>query len=438
MVKKLLHHIPLRTLKRWLKWGRYARKFIPDAGLRVFFSTALVTAAVLMLAVWGAVALNRALEQKILRTLIENFPSVPIPDAFRAEGELPQNQIPEENLIAVSFHDLFSGVGWIDQEKTTMYQDRHVTALTFPPRFEWQPANSIGPISPIGQIGIIGEVKKVGDLYKGLVARADGTPIFTEENTPIVSKYPGTLGFGGDPSDFLVVYGAYEGLAFRVRGDGQSSIITDHSNLFGIRVMNGGFSPRITRVPVISHQSSVISYFWYVWSATERNPKLVKLFENRAGDIIGAADFSPSLFDPGVISASFALSEPFGRTSPIRLISHITEESGGGNYWSFTDLGFDNSVSREVVSVNLSIAPAAVRRASIAEIEPVEASGSAQFFLSNDGVLWVPAGIGEEVIFPNERGTQLLWKAIFTPEASSDAPSPFLSRIKLDYKIKFL
>lgn len=432
MVKKLLHHIPLRTLKRWLKWKRYARKIIPDAGLRVFFSTALITAVVLMFVVWGATALNRALEQKILRTLVDNFPSVSIPDAIETEETLPQDQVSEENFIAVSFHDLFSGVGWIDQTKTTMYQDRLVTALTFPPQFEWNSVDSIGQMIPTRPIGLVGEVIKVGDVYKGLISRADGAPIFTEADTPIVSKYPGTLSFGGDENDFLAVYGAYEGLAFRVRDNDQSLMITDYSNLVGIRVMNGGFAPRIIRVPAISYQSSVVSYSWYVWSATERNPKLIKLFENNVGAIIGAADFSPSLFGSGVVFASFAASRSGS------LVARVVSEGGEESFWNFTDLGFDTSISREAVSVNLSVAPAAVRRASIAEVDPMEVGGSARFFLSNDGIVWVPVRVGDEIVFPNEHGTQLLWKATFTPETFSGMPTPFLSRIKLDYKIKFL
>ncbi|MFB6212199.1 MAG: hypothetical protein ABEI53_00045 [Candidatus Magasanikbacteria bacterium] len=41
------------------------------------------------------------------------------------------------NVVSTSFTDLFSGVGWINQEETTMYHDKVVTSFSFSPEFSW-------------------------------------------------------------------------------------------------------------------------------------------------------------------------------------------------------------------------------------------------------------------------------------------------------------
>jgi hypothetical protein len=324
------------------------------------------------------------------------------------------------SLITSSFSDLFSGAGWLNTAETTMYQDRFETALTFPPKFEWKKESSDVSATP-AVFGISGKVSKSGGIYKGLIYGADGVPIFNEVNTPIVSNYEGVLGVGGDPDDFLAVYGAYQAQAFRIFRTASGWAYENVSRFFGNRVMNGGFEPAIIKS----------GGNFYVWSKTPEKPKLIKLFMNGGADISGAVDLSQSIFSGSEKAAVFS---PAKVGSGATLTARVTDASGAVLFYSFSDRGFDKSKTLQVVSSNISDYPADTYTAVISELDFSGSGSKAAFSLSNDGENWRPAELGRLVNFP-AGSRSLFWKAEFTPDGDP-LTSPFLDRIRVDYQVK--
>lgn len=418
-----------------------------------------------------------------------------------------------ERLIPASFTDLFSGVAWLNQSATTLTADRRVTSLTFEPRVTWEKApaanandftmqGSDGSVTEcLGSTGrphvgsacltvqgaslslngrtlalpaemqgktvesvsigalatrfAVGVVTDKGGEYEGWVYLYDGNSfrkVFDDANTPFLSSYKGTLGFGGTDDDWLAIYGAYESKAVEVHAD--YSLPTTHyfftniSSFMGIRVMDGGFAPAVTRVAANG------GVFWYVWSLTPGRPRLVKLYSDpsslstssgQAGAIAGAFDFTPRIFGDGSVSrASFRAAGAQGLApsavegSAIALQAETVSASGAITTYIFSDGGYAAPAPATVQSVNINNYPAEVRSATIVDDILFTGDAGVQFYLSNNGTDWVRASVGREIVFPSPNGRQLLWRAEFTPAPSSATFPPFFGRIRVDYKVKFL
>lgn len=397
-----------------------------------------------------------------------------------------------EQLIGSSFTDLFSGPAWIDQDKTTLFEDRNMTALTFTPDVTWEKATfpDDGNFAALASDGtdtrcigawclseqgnaltlngtslplpsemqgkavvhvsigaltsrfVVGVVTRNEGAYEGWVYSFDPSAaarsgsvafikVFGEANTPFQSTYDGTLGFGGTDDDWLAVYGAYQGIAYHIQS---GSPFTDVSRFFGIRVMNGGFQPVVTRVAAQGH------VLWYVWSLTPNSPRFIKLYEDGstggAADIEGGFDLSSRLFtDTTISTASFRA----GGTQGNAVVLQARTQGGDGTQtYVLSDNGFQAPATALAQSVNISNYPADVRSATIVDDDLFLGSSSAQFFLSNDGTNWVPATVGQEVAFPDQNGRQLFWRAAFTLGQDARSIPPYFDRIRVDYKVKFL
>jgi hypothetical protein len=388
----------------------------------------------------------------------------------------------KEELVSTSFSDLFSGVGRINQDDTTMYHDRIATAYTFAPKFKWErrfsslfdetqlvaldaagrdvrcirgkclfqknislsfngqeimlPVEvrdkkietvSIGTLSSRWVVGV---VVAAGGEYEGWVFSFDGEryeKVFGEANTPFVSKYKGTLGFGGIDDDWIAIYGGYEGIAFRIRSGAPFENI---SNFFGYRMMGEGFHPVILR----AENGRVVR--WYVFSITDEKPRLLKLSQNpQTGKIEGILDYAPGIFISTFKKASFNILS--SSEDGVVLGGLMTTQGNAQEIWELTDGGYAYPQAAEVVSVNLNNYPAEVRHATVVESELYADGNAVEYYLSNNGDDWVRAELGREVTFPNPSGTRLLWRARFIPNAETSNP-PFFDRIRVDYKVKFL
>ncbi|MDO8557491.1 MAG: hypothetical protein Q7R98_03455 [Candidatus Jorgensenbacteria bacterium] len=396
----------------------------------------------------------------------------------------------EENLTLSSFTDLFSGVGWIDQSKTTMHQDRSATAFMFPTVISAQkitafagrpalsqpngfvergsngedvrcagskcfsqrdfellfqgsqlslPADLQGKqlvnisVGNLDALLLLGAVTRRNDgTYEGWAFYFDGknfSKVFGGEGNPFVSQYPGTLGFGGNDNDWIAMYGAYEGIAYRIRG-GETP--TDLSYFFHSRLMDDGFQPVVLRTQVGNDSESTA---WYIFSLTSGNPKLIKLFQNKTREIQGIADLT-SLVGPlrNASNASFNIEATQKGEVVLRA---KTGNALNTEFWEIKDDGFDKSKSREVTSANINNYPAEVRSAKISELDFSTSGGKVEFALSSDGVTWVPATLNQDVSFSGENRSRLLWRARFTPDSDTET-TPFLDRLRLDYKVSFL
>ncbi len=388
----------------------------------------------------------------------------------------------KEELVSTSFSDLFSGVGRINQDDTTMYHDRIATAYTFAPKFKWERRFSSSfdetqlvaldaagrdvrcirgkcllqknislsfngqeimlPVEvrdkkietvSIGMLSsrwVVGVVVAAGGEYEGWVFSFDGEryeKVFGEANTPFVSKYTGILGFGGTDDDWIALYGGYEGIAYRIRSGAPFENI---SNFFGYRMMGEGFHPVILRA------GNGVAAQWYISSLTEGKPRLLKLSQNPAtGKIEGILDFAPGIFISTFKKASFNIIS--ASEDVVILGGLMTTQGGTEEIWEFTDGGFIYPEAAEVVSVNLNNYPAEVRNATVVESELYADGNTVEYYLSNNGKDWVRAELGKEMVFPDTSGTRLLWRARFIPNSSTVNP-PFFDRIRVDYKVKFL
>ncbi len=410
-----------------------------------------------------------------------------------ATSRLPENTLKDlkAGLTAGSFGDGFSSLAWINSGATDLFFDNTATAFYFPPKYIYQKvqdcsSNQECPIDlavntcrgqqcltlsggqlffaghPLAwpsdefskdarvSIGLLGNKWLIGAIVgneqdkKIIVYSFDGhnfSPLLGVSQT-VIPRYPnyhGYLSFGGTDQDFLVLYVGYEGLAFHFKNGNQEDV----SKYFGIRMADGGFDPRILRV------ASGQETFWYITSATIAKPKLIKLWQDGTNSIQGVASFSDPLF--------------FGRApqqTSFKLISQnqqgrdftVIQDYGEGfprQKWQFTDNGFDNSQDRKVVSSNLiTVSNEQIGFATPAKVDldlglteqsaAVGWGNYALFQFSNNGVDWLGANLGEEIIFPDSKGQGLYWRAQFKKGENSEY-SPFFDNFNnLEYYFRVL
>lgn len=476
-MKNPLHKLSLRTLKLFLRFMRQTKIVFTGVGIAV--STAAVLVGFFVLLWWGAGAVKTAIEFRFEQELVNRILSIPEP-----KGETPQvyetpaiqqfvrPSAEDLSLVSGSFSDLFSGTGWLDTDRTTMYQDKNATAFLFPPKFELRETASAnvedlseketrcigrrclsrigsaltldgvpvalpevsGELSSIsvGALGttwVVGEVRKENESYYGELYYFDGghfasvfSPNGDAGTTPFVSKYPGTFGFGGDANDWIAVYGAYDGMGYQFR---QGETPHPLTNLFGIRLMGGGFRP------LVFHDAD--SGAWYVWDASGKGIRFLKLFEDRNGLIVGVTDLSGPLFTSlGADAQTLGAAPRDGK-----MVLEFGLRGGGVSYRELVDRGFTGG-SYTIVSSNLNGRDAAVRRARIGRTV-LEAGGTqVSFSLANKEGDWMPVKVGEWLTFPDPEGKSLFWKAEFTGDGSqSTGLSPFFDLIQIEYFLRF-
>jgi len=377
---------------------------------------------------------------------------------------------------------LVSGVGWLDVSRTNMYHDKIVTGFTLEPNFTWQQLpnailqekflkkddnksdtrclgslcleqRGLGLFFNNGEISLpremrskdvqnvsvgtldnkwlIGIVAKEKEKYEGWVFFYDGTSysrVFGEANAPFLSDYEGTIGFGGIKGDWLAIYGAYEGQAYHIR---EGKPFQNISKFFGIRAMAGGFHPAVLRA------GDGVDTRWYVYSLTKGRPILLKLFQDGiVGDIRGVMDFTQPVIANNFFQVSFAVADVRGGTTVLE--ADAIANSGEEKLWQFVDEGFKVPSTTRVTSINLNNYPAEVWSATIIDADVFEGKSTVEFALSNNGISWIPAHVGESVAFSDTSNIRLFWRATFTPEDGARFSSPFFDRIRVDYKVKFL
>lgn len=369
-----------------------------------------------------------------------------------------------------SFTDLFSGTGWIDQEKTTLYHDQNITSFIFPPKYKWRKSNlsdftfnhrclgsfclvekgfklffapkidfqngnltdykinlpqsvnkeilSNISIGTLNDVWVLGVVEKQNNNYTGKAYFFDGkgfSEVLVDGKSNIFqSQHEGIIGAGGERDDFIIIYGAYDGIAYRIKKEEVENI----SKFFGIRVMRGGF------YPVVFEKSIEDKEVWYVSSLTKDNPQLIKLFEDGKGKIAGGVDFIPLLY---INNGTVKFSPGNGK----KLLAKFES----GEIREFVDEGFDKSQTRKVVSSNINNYPFKVLKAKIFGMD-ISYSGteSVNFYLSSNGNDWHEVEPREEFVFP-KKGNSVFWKAEAEPDGDSYS-SIFFNSVRLNYTVQ--
>lgn len=410
---------------------------------------------------------------------------------FREQKISIEKELSPSQGVFSSFTDLFSGKAWIDISRTTLYHDYNLTTLSFTPKYKWSEiSNQIindteldeqsatffenkkciegkcleekngvlifnGNIFPfpsgfqnkniknisigtLDKIWVVGIVTQDEELYAGWVFLFDGEKyslIQGEKNKNMFfSKYAGTIGFGGNEDEWMVVYGAYEGEAYYMRGE---KIYKNISSFFGIRGMNGGFYPAIIRAQAESFTG------WYVYSLTYEKPIFLKLIEDKEGNIVSAVDFTLFLLNGKYLSASFMLNHIDGNTLFFK--AWVKPFSGDMKLFEFIDEGFIVPKSSTVISLDIKSGEGEVESATIIEVKPREWESIMKFYLSHDGEIWEEAEIGKTHIFSNKKSlfyfselekTRLFWRVELKPRKDADVIPPFLDQIRIDYRVK--
>jgi len=371
---------------------------------------------------------------------------------------------PEIKTILNSFGDHFSGMAFIDREKTTMNWDENSTSFTFPPVYNFTKENRLINSSPASdaslkvsnnklyyfnkklnlplelskenilniKVSLVGNTWFVGIVTgkdfdeRGWAYSFNGkdfTPIITSTSQqkiePKFGRLGGSITFGGNLDNFLIVYGGYDGhVLYYYKG-----AITDISRFFNLRLSDGGFEPQI-----ISRENSRGTLF-YICSQTENKPKLIKFWPKQKGVLMGSLDFTPLVFSNlGVSSASCEFQNN-------DILINLKKNDGNLETWRFSDQGFDNSQDREVVSLDLGQNRSAkIKSAIISEMDLAADDNMSEVFFTNYGNTWqkIKPYVWQEFSKPNN---SLFWRATFKAEPNSPDYSPWFDDInRLDYK----
>jgi|GEM_PF-1294618 len=276
---------------------------------------------------------------------------------------------------------------------------------------------------------LVGYTIKAGDVYEGRVFYFDGhkfSPL--PLSRAITSAYFGLFGFGGEETDFLVIYGAYEGAAYRVRG----SEITDLSKFFGIRVMDKGFKAEVIKAVSGGNVN------WYIYSSTLERPQLMKLWQNGGREIVGNKVFSDLLVK--YRSAAFKLQSV--SATEFVLAAELADGQGNKARQTFVDRGFKNTAAGELVTIPVvngeGKADIIIKSLVDSRLDIDEASrGTVKILFSVDGENWQDLPLGENIAFVTPRLRSYFLKLIFPPE-SNKFYSPFVGDISFVYYCEYI
>jgi hypothetical protein len=271
---------------------------------------------------------------------------------------------------------------------------------------------------------LVGFTVKRADNYEGIAYYFDGqsfSRIFTPEL--VISPYFGVFGFGGGENNFLLIYGAYQGIAYHFQGNE----VFDISRFFDIRVMNGGFKPEVIFTAFESNVN------WYVYSSSTYTPVLIKLWQNRSSEIVGEAVLN-DIFQKRDESAVFKLSSVGNEAITL---SAKLRRNNRDSWFSFVDRGFKIGEAGVLVSVPLAhdgyssvidIVMIAVSRVSL----DATSAGQAKFFVSADSQKWL--GLENKTNYDLNLPTNShFFLKVAVPASNDKFYSPFISEILFDY-----
>lgn len=395
-----------------------------------------------------------------------------------------QSKISNRNLIFYSFFDSFASGHLVDLDKTNLHLDYFANAVMFPPVYEWKKVESnfvpqinyndfifnkfgedelhdfkskrclkndclefrqgrifyknkeikyplnlqnkkilLASVGVADDLWLLGVTTKDASGYNGFVYSFDGqsfNQILTQEN--IYSPYFGIFGFGGSKDDFLVIYGAYKGIAYRVK----NQEVTDISRFFDFRVMDRGFHPEVIRA-----EKGRVSN-WYVFSLTAGHPILFKLWPDENDEIKGEVFFQ-EILSSGAEKVFFSLLK--SENNKISLLSK-TDDIVGSELRIFEDFGFNITGPGELYFKPINLG----REVQIRKIAN-SLLGSQNFPLSEASWLFstnqrnwevLPQGYYLDQDFSPEKSENFFLKVVFFPSRDKFY-SPFMSEALFDF-----
>lgn len=410
-------------IKHYLKIARYFLRFL-IIGL-------LIVTLGFILRFW----LDQEIDQKVEKAVKRNYVS-----------EL------DNNFIAGSFSDTFSGAGWL--ASINGRQDSYITGITPIPEFDLipvaEPSLSTGvlrcpqnvclistgnkismangsdltlpdfsgslvslDLQPLADIWVLGLTSKEEGIFKGWFFVFDGQKFITPTgvNKPAFqSRYAGNFGFAGQASHWLAFYGSYEGGIFEFF----NNQLLDLSHLVNPKAMRGGFQPKVFS----------IGADWFV-SSVEKGLPIFKFFSGREGGIVGG------LYLNNLIDEKFSEDLRGLRAEALngKLFLELVGPSAKPFWFELSDGGFSYPEKFQVISKNLRLnQPQAMGRARLVAASVYPKNLEFKLFLANSAGNWQKTQVGEWVYFPDS-GQDLYWRTDF-----SGVREPFfLDLVKVEY-----
>ena len=276
-------------------------------------------------------------------------------------------------------------------------------------------------IASLSSRWLVGVTIKNSQQYRGQAFYFDGrkfTPLIFP--SPITSNTFGLFGFGGTDDDFLAIFSALSGTAYRIRGDSYTNI----SKFFGFRVVNFGFKAEVIKV------GSGNNTTWYVISSTFNRPHFIKLWQNGGAEIAGVAAFD-NLFISSERSVYFKLISD--SSTEKKFMARVVNYNGNENWFTFIDRGFDNQTAKSVISYpmpydkDLPMRTVKSLARSYLDIDALSAS-AADFFFSSDGEDWQHLPQGEGIDYYARPAQQYFLKITY-PAVGNKFHSPFIDYI---------
>jgi hypothetical protein len=391
-------------------------------------------------------------------------------------------KVSEEGKVLTLRHDVYGDHYVndlaIDKNRTNFYYDNITTAFTFTPNYTWQDGdnciNSYCSLDPsdwnfpgvsekeyclnnnclklvdanlffneeelsipgelkdkeirnvniygLSDTWLIGFVFKDGDnREKGLAYQFDGRNFInldSKQEFPFVSreKFEGaTIGFGGNRDNFLVMYGGYDFLGYQVVGNKKIDI----SRFLGLRVSGGGFSP------VAIEKKEGDETIWYICSLEDKEPRLIKLWQNSSSSIKGSLSLTKILLEDREKASS----------AWCRLNNDNNLEvliSGQGRYYTkvLVDSGFIQKdsvlVTNNLVKKNIQLDSATFSSLLACDDVSCDSSvikNSITFSVSSDGNNFVAGVLDKEIKFKeNSTGLYYSLAAKSRPETRHYSP----------------
>ena len=299
-----------------------------------------------------------------------------------------------EKRYTVSFSDIFSGQAWLDNQQTNLFWDYSMMALTFEPKYKLRlngdcqnnqeqcqaiadfvlpkksclnsnclelyedSLNYNGQQLNLPEKGeivnlafgltndrwLIAGVKKVSNQqYQPLAWWFDGYDFQSIElpnskNKTSLTEYFGRLAIGVSKESALILYSSYEGRAWQIN----NQEIRDLSHLFGVRINNGGFWPKI----ISSGNGNATN--WYIFDQSGLNLVFLKFWQNGTPWIEGGVSLA------GYLPKDSQVAYFFPDKEEMSLLIKVINSAKQSKLWSFLDLGFNNDGAYQATSINLT------------------------------------------------------------------------------------
>jgi hypothetical protein len=334
---------------------------------------------------------------------------------------------------------------YIDTEKTNMFLDSNITALTFEPKYELKGTDcssnncNLTPTSDLTSIDneiyykdrkvslpkdlqgkkiinftfskltskwIVGVVVNENNYEAGYVYVFDGNnfeKLMSPETNPHINinyiQGGGSISAGGSDDQFMILYSGYETIGY-VYNNGSWQ---DISSFFSLRIGDGGFKSKIIR------GGSKDLANWYICSNDPNKSKLIKLWQNKTNKIQGAIDLTRNL-KRGAAICSYKGDRELN-------IARSSKEA-----YIFKDNGFDNSHAYTYQSNNLSsYFDKNIITVNLNSYVINADSNKYSLFVSSDNTNWQPYQ-NKLVTFKNKNLNTFFVKATFKPGSSEYSP----------------